>query len=70
MASSILRQYPRRLAEEYAMLDVMSGGRFECAFPLGTGMEYWVNPINPICRPAFACDCVRVSSLPKQHLFL
>jgi alkanesulfonate monooxygenase SsuD/methylene tetrahydromethanopterin reductase-like flavin-dependent oxidoreductase (luciferase family) len=29
------------------MLDVMSGGRLECAFPLGTGMEYWVNPINP-----------------------
>lgn len=39
--------YPHRLAEEYAMLDVMSGGRLECAFPLGTGMEYWVNPINP-----------------------
>jgi alkanesulfonate monooxygenase SsuD/methylene tetrahydromethanopterin reductase-like flavin-dependent oxidoreductase (luciferase family) len=38
---------PHRLAEEYAMLDVMSGGRLECAFPLGTGMEYWVNPINP-----------------------
>jgi len=39
--------YPHRLAEEYAMLDVMSGGRLECAFPLGTGMEYWVNPVNP-----------------------
>jgi hypothetical protein len=26
---------------------VMSGGRLECAFPLRTGMEYWVNPINP-----------------------
>ncbi|MPZ59362.1 MAG: LLM class flavin-dependent oxidoreductase [Rhizobiales bacterium] len=39
--------YPHRLAEEYAMLDVMSGGRVECAFPLGTGMEYWVNPVNP-----------------------
>jgi alkanesulfonate monooxygenase SsuD/methylene tetrahydromethanopterin reductase-like flavin-dependent oxidoreductase (luciferase family) len=40
--------YPHRLAEEYAMLDVISGGRLECAFPLGTGMEYWVNPINPV----------------------
>jgi alkanesulfonate monooxygenase SsuD/methylene tetrahydromethanopterin reductase-like flavin-dependent oxidoreductase (luciferase family) len=40
--------YPHRLAEEYAMLDVMSGGRLECAFPLGTGMEYWVNPVNPV----------------------
>jgi alkanesulfonate monooxygenase SsuD/methylene tetrahydromethanopterin reductase-like flavin-dependent oxidoreductase (luciferase family) len=39
--------YPNRLAEEYAMLDVMSGGRLEVAFPLGTGMEYWANPINP-----------------------
>ena len=29
------------------MLDVMSGGRLEIAFPLGTGMEYWANPINP-----------------------
>ncbi len=31
------------------MLDVMSGGRMEYAFPLGTGMEYWSNEgtINP-----------------------
>jgi alkanesulfonate monooxygenase SsuD/methylene tetrahydromethanopterin reductase-like flavin-dependent oxidoreductase (luciferase family) len=41
-------EYPNRLAEEYAMLDVMSGGRLEVAFPLGTGMEYWANPINPV----------------------
>jgi alkanesulfonate monooxygenase SsuD/methylene tetrahydromethanopterin reductase-like flavin-dependent oxidoreductase (luciferase family) len=40
-------EYPNRLAEEYAMLDVMSGGRLEVAFPLGTGMEYWANPVNP-----------------------
>ena len=33
-------EYPNRLAEEYAMLDVMSLGRLEVAFPLGTGMEY------------------------------
>ena len=32
---------PNRLAEEYAILDVMSNGRLEVAFPLGTGMEYW-----------------------------
>jgi alkanesulfonate monooxygenase SsuD/methylene tetrahydromethanopterin reductase-like flavin-dependent oxidoreductase (luciferase family) len=38
---------PHRLAEEYAMLDVMSGGRLEIAIPLGTGMEYWANSINP-----------------------
>ena len=34
---------PNRVAEEYAMLDVMSGGRMEFGFPLGTGMEYWSN---------------------------
>jgi alkanesulfonate monooxygenase SsuD/methylene tetrahydromethanopterin reductase-like flavin-dependent oxidoreductase (luciferase family) len=41
-------EYPNRLAEEYAMLDVLSGGRLEVAFPLGTGMEYWAHPINPV----------------------
>jgi len=40
-------EYPNRLAEEYAMIDVLSGGRLEIAFPLGTGMEYWANPVNP-----------------------
>ncbi len=40
-------EYPNRLAEEYAMLDVLSQGRLEVAFPLGTGMEYWANPISP-----------------------
>ncbi len=46
--------YPNRLAEEYAMLDVMSGGRMEFAFPLGTGMEYWSNAgqINPVTARA------------------
>ncbi len=41
--------YPNRIAEEYAMLDVLSGGRMEFALPLGTGMEYWANAgqINP-----------------------
>src|SRR5205823_5395050 len=39
---------PNRLAEEYAILDVMSRGRLEIAFPLGTGMEYWSNSVvNP-----------------------
>ncbi len=38
---------PNRLAEEYAVLDVLSKGRIEVAFPLGTGMEYWSNPVNP-----------------------
>ena len=30
-----------------AILDVMSKGRLEVAFPLGTGMEYWAHPVNP-----------------------
>ena len=30
------------------MLDVLSKGRLEVAFPLGTGMEYWANPVNPV----------------------
>jgi alkanesulfonate monooxygenase SsuD/methylene tetrahydromethanopterin reductase-like flavin-dependent oxidoreductase (luciferase family) len=46
--------YPNRIAEEYAMLDVMSGGRMEFAFPLGTGMEYWSNAgqVNPVTSRA------------------
>jgi len=40
-------EHPNRLAEEYAMLDVLSQGRLEIAFPLGTGMEYWSNSVNP-----------------------
>jgi alkanesulfonate monooxygenase SsuD/methylene tetrahydromethanopterin reductase-like flavin-dependent oxidoreductase (luciferase family) len=39
--------HPNRLAEEYAILDVLSKGRLEVAFPLGTGMEYWSNPVGP-----------------------
>lgn len=40
--------YPSRLAEEYSLLDVLSGGRLEVAFPLGTPMEYWANAVNPV----------------------
>ena len=40
--------YPHRLAASYAMLDVMSGGRLEVAFPLGTPMEYWAGTANPV----------------------
>jgi alkanesulfonate monooxygenase SsuD/methylene tetrahydromethanopterin reductase-like flavin-dependent oxidoreductase (luciferase family) len=46
--------WPTRVAEEYAMLDVMSGGRMEFGFPLGTGMEYWSNAaqLNPVTARA------------------
>jgi alkanesulfonate monooxygenase SsuD/methylene tetrahydromethanopterin reductase-like flavin-dependent oxidoreductase (luciferase family) len=42
--------YPNRVAEEYAMLDLLSEGRVEFGFPLGTGMEYWSNAtsISPV----------------------
>lgn len=52
--------YPNRLAEEYAMLDVMSEGRLEVAFPLGTGMEYWANPINPTTARARHRESIKI----------
>ena len=52
--------YPNRLAEEYAMIDVMSGGRLEVAFPLGTGMEYWANPVNPTTARARYRESIRL----------
>jgi alkanesulfonate monooxygenase SsuD/methylene tetrahydromethanopterin reductase-like flavin-dependent oxidoreductase (luciferase family) len=38
---------PLRVAEDIAMLDVMSGGRVISGFVLGTGMEYHSYGINP-----------------------
>ncbi|HVV94901.1 MAG TPA: LLM class flavin-dependent oxidoreductase [Hyphomicrobiales bacterium] len=52
--------YPNRLAEEYGMIDVMSGGRLEIAFPLGTGMEYWVNSVNPTTARARYREAIRL----------
>jgi alkanesulfonate monooxygenase SsuD/methylene tetrahydromethanopterin reductase-like flavin-dependent oxidoreductase (luciferase family) len=54
--------YPNRVAEEYAMLDVMSGGRMEYAFPLGTGMEYWSNAtsVNPVTARARFKESVEI----------
>ena len=52
---------PNRLAEEYAMLDVISGGRLEIAFPLGTGMEYWGNSAS-IRRPPARSSANRSTS--------
>jgi alkanesulfonate monooxygenase SsuD/methylene tetrahydromethanopterin reductase-like flavin-dependent oxidoreductase (luciferase family) len=62
--SLITIQYPNRVAEEYAMLDVLSGGRLEVAFPFGTGMEYWsnaaqVNPTTARARFKESIDIVR-----------
>ena len=51
---------PNRLAEEYAMLDVMSGGRLELAIPLGTGMEYWSNQADPVTARERFKEAVKV----------
>ena len=41
---------PIRVAEEFAMLDCISGGRLVAGFPVGTSMDtnyaYGVNPIE------------------------
>jgi alkanesulfonate monooxygenase SsuD/methylene tetrahydromethanopterin reductase-like flavin-dependent oxidoreductase (luciferase family) len=51
---------PVRLAEEYAMLDLLSGGRVEIAIPLGIGMEYWANNVNPTTARARFREAVAV----------
>ncbi len=42
-----LRDHPLRVAEEVAMLDVMSGGRIVSGFVRGIGAEYFSMGINP-----------------------
>jgi alkanesulfonate monooxygenase SsuD/methylene tetrahydromethanopterin reductase-like flavin-dependent oxidoreductase (luciferase family) len=42
-----LHDDPLRVAEEIAMLDVLSGGRIISGFVRGTGMEYFSYNINP-----------------------
>ena len=40
--------HPVRLAEEIAMLDVISGGRIISGFVRGIGIETWANNTNPV----------------------
>jgi alkanesulfonate monooxygenase SsuD/methylene tetrahydromethanopterin reductase-like flavin-dependent oxidoreductase (luciferase family) len=42
-----LRDHPLRVAEEVAMLDVISGGRIICGFVRGIGPEYHSFTMNP-----------------------
>lgn len=42
-----LHENPLRVAEEIAMLDVISGGRIISGFVRGTGMEYYSYGVNP-----------------------
>ncbi len=42
-----LHSNPVRVAEEIAMLDVVSGGRIISGFVVGTGMEYYSQPVSP-----------------------
>jgi alkanesulfonate monooxygenase SsuD/methylene tetrahydromethanopterin reductase-like flavin-dependent oxidoreductase (luciferase family) len=50
-----LHSNPIRVAEEIAMLDVISGGRIISGFVVGTGMEYYSQPVSPAyARERFA----------------
>jgi len=42
-----LRDHPLRIAEEVAMLDVISGGRIISGFVRGIGCEYYSFSMNP-----------------------
>jgi alkanesulfonate monooxygenase SsuD/methylene tetrahydromethanopterin reductase-like flavin-dependent oxidoreductase (luciferase family) len=48
-AGPVMNNYltPLRVAEEIAMLDCMSGGRFQVGFPLGIGSTYHQTGANP-----------------------
>src|SRR5258708_18236888 len=46
-----LHDDPLRVAEEIAMLDVLSGGRIISRFVRGTGMEYFSYNVNPTVSP-------------------
>jgi alkanesulfonate monooxygenase SsuD/methylene tetrahydromethanopterin reductase-like flavin-dependent oxidoreductase (luciferase family) len=43
-----IRGNPLRVAEEIAMLDLMSGGRIDSGFVRGIGWEYFGHSINPV----------------------
>ena len=49
-----LRDHPLRVAEEVAMLDVISGGRIISGFVRGIGVEYLTFGIEPDARRASA----------------
>ena len=42
-----LREHPLMVAEEHAMIDVISGGRLICGFVRGIGAEYHTFGVNP-----------------------
>ena len=43
-----IRGNPLRVAEEIAMLDLMSGGRVDSGFVRGIGWEYFAHSVNPV----------------------
>ncbi|HZT06817.1 MAG TPA: LLM class flavin-dependent oxidoreductase, partial [Chloroflexota bacterium] len=56
-----LRDHPLRVAEEVAMLDVITGGRIISGFVRGIGAEYFAFGVNPVdSRDRFleACDLI------------
>ncbi len=54
--SIVLYNPPIRVAEEFAMLDVISGGRLICGFPVGTPMDtnYCYGQIPALTRDKYA----------------
>jgi hypothetical protein len=59
-----LRDHPLRVAEEVAMLDVISGGRIISRFVRGIGDEYYSMGINP----TFFARTVQRSSRPDYSI--
>ena len=55
---------PVRLAEEIAMLDVISGGRILSGFVRGIGVETWANNSNPVYNRERFEECHPLYLLP------
>jgi alkanesulfonate monooxygenase SsuD/methylene tetrahydromethanopterin reductase-like flavin-dependent oxidoreductase (luciferase family) len=56
-----LREHPLTLAEEHAMIDVLTGGRLITGFVRGVGSEYFsfgANPVHSLARHQEAHDLV------------
>ena len=64
-----LHDDPLRVAEEIAMLDVISGGRIISGFVRGTGMEYFSCDISPWLKArGFSSSRMRVSCFTGRRL--
>src|SRR5208282_4913988 len=57
---------PLRVAEEFAMLDVMSGGRLNAGMVIGGGPEYYSYGINPTRGRGRCSSRIRRSGFPAS----